>query len=130
MKATAKLHCVIWILVLGSFSFLQFNDPDPLPWSLVYFLCGLLWLAELFDRRNIWILYLSSLGLTFWMGLLAQAPIDLFNLGTAKDLFAEMSPGKPYIEASREFLGLGICVLSLLILFAKTQSNPTEKGKF
>ena len=126
MTATGKLHCSAWILVFASFSFLQLNDPDPFPWSLVYFLCGLLWFAELFGRRNIWIIYMATLGLTFWMGALANAPVDLFNLGTTKDLFAEMSPGKPYIEESREFFGLGICTISLLILFAKARSVPIK----
>lgn len=126
MKASGKLHCTIWILVFTSFSFLQLNDPDPFPWALVYFLCGLLWLAALFERRNIWVIYLATLSLTFWMGALVNAPVDLFSLGTAKDLFAEMSPGKPYIEESREFFGLGICTISLLLLFARAQSAPTE----
>jgi len=127
MEARRKLHCAIWILVFASFSFLQLNDPDPFPWSLVYFMCGLLWLAELNERRNIWIIHLGTVGLAFWMGMLSQAPVDLFSIGMASDLMAEMSPEKPYIEEAREFFGLGICTISLLILFAKAQLVSVER---
>ena len=127
MNARRKLHCWVWILVFAGFSILQLNDPDPLPWSIVYLLCSLLWFAELIERQKIWIIHLAAVCFAFWMGTLSQAPVDLFELGVPADLIAEMSPEKPYIEEAREFFGLGICAISLLILFESARLTRSQQ---
>ena len=102
------------------FAILQLNDPDPILWAGIYFVCSGLWIAEGAGIRNNRVIHAVILVLVFWMGTLAQGPIDLMNFGDPGDLMAQMSTDKRYIEESREFLGLGICTISLFILIFTT----------
>jgi hypothetical protein len=126
MTSAQKAHCFLWAGILAMFGILQLNDPDPIFWASIYFICSGLWMAEWVGIRKNWAIHAIILVLVFWMGTLAQGPIDLINFGDPGDLMAQMSQDKHYIEESREFLGLGICTMSLLILTFK--SPPPEKS--
>lgn len=121
MTSAQKTHCLLWAGILALFGTLQLNDPDPILWASIYFVCSGLWIAEWAGIRKNWAIPGVILVLVFWMGTLVQGPIDLMNFGDPGDLMAQMSRDKHYIEESREFLGLGICAMSLLILSLKPQ---------
>jgi len=97
---------------------IQLNDSDPWAWFAIYLLCAGLWLAEALDRRSPIVTLPVLLVLIFWMGTLAGAPVELATQGTIGDLMGQMTSEKPNIEESREFLGLGICAISLLVLLS------------
>ena len=120
MTSAQKAHCFLWAGILAMFGTLQLNDPDPIFWASIYFICSGLWMAEWVGIRKNWAIHAIILVLVFWMGTLAQGPIDLMNFGDPGDLMAQMSTDKRYIEESREFLGLGICTISLFILIFTT----------
>jgi hypothetical protein len=120
MTLAQKLHCALWTCILAVFAILQLNDPDSIFWASIYFICSGFWIAEWAGIRKNWAVHAIILVLVFFMGTLAQGPIDLINFGDPGDLMAQMSRDKHYIEESREFLGLGICTMSLLILNFKT----------
>ena len=120
MKSAQKIHCVLWAGIFAVFAALQLDDPDPILWASIYFVCSGLWIAEWAGIRKNWAIHAVILVLVFWMGTLAQGPVDLINFGDPGDLMAQMSLDKRYIEESREFIGLGICTMSLLILTFKT----------
>ena len=127
MTPAQKTHCLLWAGALAVFGTLQLNDPDPFLWASIYWLCSGLWIAEWTGIRKNWATHAVILALVFWMGTLAQGPIDLINFGEPGDLMAQMSRDKHYTEESREFLGLGICFISLLILTFKSPP-PTESA--
>jgi len=102
------------------FAALQLDDRDTILWASIYCVCSGLWIAEWAGIRNNQAVHAVILVLVFWMGTLAQGPIDLMNFGDPGDLMAQMSTDKRYIEESREFLGLGICTISLFILIFTT----------
>lgn len=93
-------------LVFLSFALLQLNDPDPVRWFLIYFLVAALCLTSLFvriDRRLLQV---------FLVLLLAYAVYhlpyftDWLQTSDKEEIFGEMVYEKPYLEGTREFLGL------------------------
>jgi hypothetical protein len=110
------------------FAFLQLNDPDPFHWILIYgamavvcvmaafrfyprkFMIGLLIFYILYS-----IVFLP--GIREWMA--QENKSELF------DDLAKMQ--HPYIEESREFLGLMICVIILVIQLVLSR-RPARKG--
>jgi hypothetical protein len=120
MKSAQKIHCVLWAGIFAVFAALQLDDRDTILWASIYCVCSGLWIAEWAGIRNNQAVHAVILVLVFWMGTLAQGPIDLMNFGDPGDLMAQMSTDKRYIEESREFLGLGICTISLFILIFTT----------
>lgn len=72
------------------FAALQQNDPDPIFWASIYFVCSGLWIAEWAGIRNNWFIHAVIPVFGFWMGTLAQEPIDLMNFGGPGDLMAQM----------------------------------------
>jgi Transmembrane family 220, helix len=97
---------------------LQYNDPDPWLWIPIYlyaaFLCMLMVL-----KKNYPVLYIA--GLVFYAAYALLLLFDkqgVFNWITqhhAENIIQEMDPAKPWIEETREFLGLLIVIVVLVI---------------
>jgi len=107
------LHVTLAVLFL-TFTIVQFNDPDPLLWILIYgTMMGLCILAALkffypkvmMIQAGIYLVYAIFLwpGVSQWFA--SEDKAMLFD-DLAKMQF-------PYIEESREFLGLTICLIVL-----------------
>jgi len=107
------LHSFLGLMFLA-FAFLQFNDPDPVLWISIYSVMALLCLMAIFKVYNkivIAILTVTYIVYCFflWPGVaewLAQE-----NKGVLFDDVMKME--HLYIEESREFLGLVICLMVL-----------------
>lgn len=107
-----------WLLfgVFLSFAWLQFNDPDPAIWVSIYALVGLLFGISNFKKvAKVWVLVLM---LALGIFALYHVPpfIEWLKSPDKSELFGEMVYKKPYIEGSREFMGLLIAILALLYL--------------
>lgn len=111
------IHALFALLLLV-FAYLQLNDPDPWVWISFYLMCAavpLSLLFNLYDRRILWI----------------AAGLCLLHLGTAapgafeylahhlghESIIQDMSPERPYIEETREWIGAAIA-LALIIVSA------------
>ena len=101
-------------LLFAGFAALQFNDPDPTYWVVVYGATGTLCFFASANRFN-----------EFWTvitigALLAGMVIALDGFGQfllSQDypsLVGPMLAEKPWVEPAREFLGLGIATVTLL----------------
>lgn len=97
------------------FAFVQINDPDPVIWILIYGSMAIVCIMAIFD------FYLKK----FLIGLLAvflvysffyvPGVLEWLQQDNKLALFDEVAKMEHlYIEESREFLGLLICVLVLL----------------
>ncbi|MDO7172995.1 transmembrane 220 family protein [Mariniflexile sp. AS56] len=101
-------------VVFALFAAIQLNDPDPLVWVLIYMGVAVVSLSANF------ILIPKKLILVFVLGLLMYASvhfmflIDWLQTENKSELFGEMVYEKPYLEGTREFLGLIIAVTALL----------------
>ncbi len=112
-----------------AFAALQLNDPDPILWVFIYTVTGIILLFSAFGKRNIF--YMTSLivVLIVWMIYLSPGFFYWFNNKPAEELLYSMSPGRMYVEESREFLGLFIAIITLLPSFIMAVKEKLIKSK-
>jgi hypothetical protein len=93
---------------------LQLNDPDPVIWFTIYALVAIVCLLANFIKipKSILILFLILIFLyaTFHFSYL----INWLQTDHKEELFGEMVYDKPYLEGTREFLGLVLTFLAIL----------------
>ena len=103
------------------FASLQFNDPDPVVWILIYGAMGAVCIMAAFNFYRRWIMVIQFVcyigyciflipGFRRWLG--SPDRMLLFD-DLAKMQFS-------YIEESREFLGLVICLVVLTGLWFRS----------
>lgn len=102
----------------------QYNDPDPLHWMLLYFTSSLACILAAFDKDKLPLLY-AIIGMA---GIEIAATIDGFfdwlRTGNENLITAKMTDEKPYIELGREFLGALISIVVITWLwFRKRPKN-------
>ena len=102
------------------FAFLQVDDPDPLLWILVYGAMAVLAILAMFKMffpkiTLILLVIFVSYSLIYLDGVREWLQQD--NKGALFDDVAKME--HLYIEESREFLGLWICILVLIFYYIR-----------
>jgi Transmembrane family 220, helix len=112
MKILNLLLAVLFLV----FAFLQINDPDPALWILIYGVmavtCVLAAFGYYYSKILIGILIVYAVySLTYWSSISRWLKAD--NKAMLFDDVAKME--NLYIEESREFLGLFICILVLIM---------------
>lgn len=110
-----KIVNIVLALMFVSFVSVQFDDPDPLLWVLIYsnmvVICA--WAAFWLPNRY-WI-SLTGMAYLIYAIFLFPGAIDWFKSPDRSLLFDDLAKMQyPYIEETREFLGL---LISLLVLF-------------
>ncbi len=104
--------CVIFLL----FAYLQFNDPDPVIWVAIYLIVALL-----FAISN----YMTIPKIVFYSIILALLIFSFMHLDffttwlkseDKSELVGDMVYEKPYIEGTREFMGILIAIGALIYL--------------
>lgn len=121
------LNLVLAIMFLV-FAFVQINDPDPALWILIYGVMAVACVLAAFDRYYpipMAILIAAYTGYSFVSlpGVLEWLRSD--NKAMLFDDIAKMQ--YPYIEESREFLGLLICVLILIMQMSAWHAKSRRK---
>lgn len=112
MKVLNIVFCLMFVLFAG----LQYNDPDPYIWMPIYLYSALLcWQAS--RQRFYPKLYIAGI-----LVYLAYATYKFFDQDGVEDWFTKhnaenlaetMKAAKPWIEETREFFGLFICIAAL-----------------
>ena len=101
-KAVSILVGVLFLL----FAIVQYNDPDPWEWILIYgaiAFFSLLSAAGIYRKRLAYLLLVIT---GIWMMALIPGLWQWLRYEPMDALLYGMSPDKIYIEESREFLGL------------------------
>ncbi len=118
MRAMHLVFAVLFAISAG----LQYNDPDPAGWALLYLAATAL-AAGVFRGVS----WARPLGIALiavcavWMVSLAPGMGAFIERRDLRLLAATMQAGDPVIEEAREFLGLGIVlVYSLVAVLRKT----------
>jgi hypothetical protein len=109
--------CVVFIL----FAAVQYNDPDPYLWMPIYlYAAALCWLA--FRNKfypSAYLLGIAVYGVYATYKIFDQnGLIDWMTKHHAENIAETMKAGKPWIEETREFFGLVILIVVLLIDYA------------
>lgn len=121
-----KLFHGLATLLFFTMAAIQLNDPDPIFWVVVYLAAAVLAGGLCFGSR------LETLSkVVFGMvlaGLLISGPgfIDYFISGDYSSIYGGMSGDKPYVESAREFGGLMIVVIYLILFQGKV--GESNKG--
>jgi len=120
MKTFNIIFCTVFVL----FAALQYNDPDPYVWVPIYMYTAVLcWLAF----RNQFYPKAYLLGIAVYAVYAVykvfdqNGLIDWITKHNAENIAETMKAQKPWIEETREFFGLVILIVVLLInyLYAK-----------
>ena len=116
LASNKKFFNWFWILILLLFAYLQFNDPDPFKWVLLYSVLALL-------------IFLHTIGMKMKLGFtvygLCIIVLILFNVPSCLEwvqagmpsLTQEMQASDPTIEAMRELGGLILCLIISAIYY-------------
>ena len=119
-----KLVYLCFAAIFLLFSAVQINDPDPFYWMFIYMSAGVLCFLAFLER------FYPKITLVFWGGY-ALTAIGLF--GAFRDwlfsddrsmLFDEFAKMQyPYVEETREFLGLVIVLIAMSVLYYQTRKQ-------
>ncbi|GJM33077.1 MAG: hypothetical protein DHS20C18_20780 [Saprospiraceae bacterium] len=116
MKIFNLILCALFIL----FAAVQYNDPDPMYWMLLYLyvaaMCGL----AAFGKYYRPVLLGGLLICVIWVGTLVPDFINWVKMGTP-NIAEHMKADTPYVELTREFFGLLICILALVFLWRRSR---------
>lgn len=115
------MKTVDWTLaaVFAAFAVLQYNDPDPIQWILLYGgVAAHFAMSALgkMSRPAVWVWLAAS---AIWAATLLPDFINWIRMGEPS-IVSSMKAEEPWIELTREFLGLVVAALGcLFLLFRK-----------
>ncbi|RMG66962.1 MAG: hypothetical protein D6722_14090 [Bacteroidetes bacterium] len=124
MRPTSVISLIL-ALLFAAFTYFQFNDPDAVPWVILYGAVAVVFGFAAADRHFLPVT--AGLGVICLAWSLYHLPA-IFEYASNSDgvgLSEGMSYAYPYIERSREFGGLFLAFLALLWLFFQ-QRKPVE----
>ena len=122
MFSKLRLWQIITSVVFGSFAIMQWNDPDPFLWTLVYGVVGLMALFYSNIRRS-YIIILLFIYLIFFLSYVPSI-VNWVKAGMPS-ITSSMKAESPFIELIREASGLVICIATLLIFWRKKSKSVT-----
>jgi hypothetical protein len=120
-----KIINLILAVMFLVFAFVQVNDPDPLLWIVIYGAMAVICILAAF-RNYYRIVMLVLLGaFLFYSYLLLPGLREWLHQADRSILFDDIAKMQhPYVEESREFLGLMICIAVLVMhLVVSRKSN-------
>lgn len=95
------------------FAIIQLNDPDGILWFSIYFLVALICLISNFKPIPKFVLIIVIIGLLTYSAFHFSLFIDYMQTENKEEIFGAMVYKKPYLEGTREFLGLLIAALGV-----------------
>lgn len=106
-----KIINFILALMFLLFAFVQINDPDPILWILIYGNMAVLCVLAMFKMRFVYWLVATIVLYSIYAAVLANSAWQWFQSPDRSLLFDDIAKMQNlYIEETREFLGLMICI--------------------
>jgi hypothetical protein len=128
-----KIASSILGLMFLTFALVQINDPDPLLWIAIYGAMVTLSVMAFFNKYSKVLMIGLAIGYCIYAALLLTSAITWLQSADRSLLFDDIAKMQfPYIEETREFLGLAICIITLMVYYffclkALPQSSESEK---
>lgn len=107
-------------LVLFIFGVLQYNDPDFYLWFPLYLIVSLIPILYLHEYISSKIILLIALGYGIFLLTYIPAIVDWVSEGMAS-ITKSMQAESPHIELVREFFGLVLCEIVLIVFYVKSK---------
>lgn len=120
-----KILNLILAVMFVVFAFVQINDPDPVGWILIYGVMAVACILAAFDHYypkvllGLLVVY-AAYSIVFFSGVTEW--LHSANKSLLFDDIAKMQ--YPYIEQTREFLGLFICMVVLVVHLIRARARP------
>ncbi len=112
-----KVLNILFIILFLFSAVLQYNDPDSYIWMPIYLYGALLCFLALKKRYNI-ILYITGLlvysSYAMYLFFEKNGVLSWINEHDSENIVQSMKATKPWIEETREFLGLMILIVALI----------------
>lgn len=106
-----KIINFILALMFLLFAFVQINDPDPILWILIYGNMAVLCVLAMFKMRFVYWLGATIVLYSIYAALLVNSAWEWLQSPDRSLLFDDIAKMQNlYIEETREFLGLIICI--------------------
>lgn len=121
-----KLNIVLSILFV-LFAVVQYNDPDPWNWIIMYLYVAMICGFAIYQKYNQFLLGLGFGVCLFWMVDLFPDFLNWIEMGTP-NIASEMKTEEPHIELVREFLGLIICMGAFIFQLLQSRKFIRDKG--
>ena len=109
-----KIKNLFLFVLFVLFAVLQLNDIDGELWFSIYFIVSLLCLYNTFKAIPKSILILSIIALMTYSAFHFSLFIDYLNTENKEEIFGEMVYDKPYLEGTREFIGLLLAAFGIM----------------
>lgn len=122
ISKTKKIVNYILFAVFTIFAFLQLNDPDGVLWFVIYLIVAGVCLLNNFINIPRQLLILITILLVAYAAFHFSLFIDYLQTDNKEEIFGEMVYEKPYLEGSREFLGLLLAAFGIFYQLRKVKS--------
>lgn len=113
-----KIFNIIFVFLFIVFAALQYNDPDPYIWMPIYLLGAFLCFQAIKNKYNP-VLYIIGLTAYTLYGLYLffdkTGVIDWIREHHSENIAQTMKAQTPWVEETREFFGLVILIVVLII---------------
>jgi len=113
MGKTKKVINIVLFVVFLLFALMQLNDPDGWLWFGIYLLVSILCLYSNFRTISKPLLVLVIAALVISAIFHFSLFLKFLQTENKEEIFGEMVYLKPYLEGSREFLGLLLAALAV-----------------
>ena len=119
-----KIFNIVLAIMFLVFALLQINDPDPLVWILIYFTMTVACTMAAFAKYNRPLMAIQGAVYIIYIVLLWPGVVDWMRSPDRALLFDDLAKMQyPYIEETREVMGLAICLMVLGMLWARSRGK-------
>jgi len=130
MKIFNALFCILFIVSSG----LQYNDPDPYVWIPIYLYAAILCFQAIkrkFYPKAYLLGIVFSVVYALWLFFDQTGVLNWALEHNAENIAQSMKATKPWIEETREFLGLIIIIFTLTVnwVYYRRYIKPTLNGR-
>lgn len=125
LNKSRKIINIILFIVFILFAVVQLNDPDPFIWFSIYITVAAISLVANYKVIPKLLIYLLSFGIILYATKHFSYFSEWLEVNNKKELLGKMVYKKPYLEGTREFLGLLMAAAAILIQL----NQPNLKGQ-
>lgn len=129
MKTFNLFFCLIFLIS----AVLQYNDPDPFLWILIYLYgaaCCLLAIRNVFRPQAYTAGIILYLAYAIYLFFNKTGVLSWFYDHDAENIVQSMKATKPWIEETREFGGLILLIIALLTNLIYYRRKQQQNSKY